>query len=247
MNFDPPLLRAPFLRRYKRFFADFGADAAPIVAHCPNTGALTGCLIAGADACLEPARNPARTLRFTWKLIHVEGTWVGVDTGLAVPLVREAIVSGLLAGLTGYPRIYTEIKYGRSGESRIDLLLSRGGQLPTGAKPRTLPEGDERIYVEVKNTTLVAGGVAMFPDAVTERGQKHLEELMHVVASGQRAALVFCVQRDDCHAFRPADHVDARYGRLLREAQRRGVELYALRVGCAPDAIAPRDLLPITL
>jgi sugar fermentation stimulation protein A len=166
---------------------------------------------------------------------------------VAVPLVREAIAHGLLPELAGFARAYTEIRYGVEGRSRIDLLLSDGGELPARAKPRQLPEGDRRVYVEVKNTTLVRDGVAMFPDAVTERGQKHLRELMHVIEAGQRAALVFCVQRADCRSFRPADHVDAAYGELLRRAAACGVELYALRVRCAPGHIAPDARLPIDL
>jgi sugar fermentation stimulation protein A len=249
MNFDPPLISARFVRRYKRFFAEFVHADGPLVAHCPNTGAMTGCLPPGADGCLEPARNPARTLRYTWKLVRVGSTWVGIDTAVAVPLVRDAIAQGLLPELTGYERSYTEVRYGADGTSRIDLLLSRGGSLapPQRGKARVLPVGDARVYVEVKSTTLVDGGVAMFPDAVTTRGQKHLRELMHVVASGQRAALVFCVQRDDCGAFRPADHVDPAYGRLLREAASSGVELYAVRVSCNPERIAPDARLPIVL
>jgi sugar fermentation stimulation protein A len=249
MNFNPPLISARFVRRYKRFFAEFQHADGPLVAHCPNTGAMTGCLPPGADGCLEPARNPARTLRYTWKLVRVGGTWVGIDTALGVPLVREAMADGLLPELAGYQRSYTEVRYGVDGTSRIDLLLSRGGALaePSRGKTRVLPTGDARVYVEVKSTTLVEGEVAMFPDAVTTRGQKHLRELMHVVASGQRAALVFCVQRSDCAALRPADHVDPAYGRLLRQAASSGVELYAVRVSCSPARIAPDARLQVVL
>ena len=124
------------------------------------------------------AKGPKRSLPFGWKLIQVAGTWVGVDTGLAVPLVEEALRMGHLPALSGYPRSYREVPYGRDERSRIDILLSRGGELAeeTDRKSvrRVFPTGDQRVYVEVKNTTLVHGGTAMFPDAVTERGQKHL-------------------------------------------------------------------------
>jgi sugar fermentation stimulation protein A len=248
MQFDPPLLHARFLGRYKRFFADFALADQRVVAHCPNTGSMLGCLALDSAACLEPAQNPKRSLRFTWKLLQVDETWVGIDTGVAVPLVREAIDAGLIGPLQGFERAFTEVKYGREGQSRIDLLLSQGGTVPVQkTKARALPSGDSRVYVEVKNTTLVSDGVAMFPDAVTERGQKHLRELMDVVRAGQRAAMVYCVQRDDCQSFRPADAIDPTYGRLLREAAGQGVELYALRVRCSPEALTPDAMLPVEL
>lgn len=249
MLFDPSLVPGRLVRRYKRFFVDVDLDTGErVVAHCPNTGSLLGCLETGAPVLLMPSDNPARTLRFTWKMVRVDDTWVCVDTALAVPLVEEALNAGLLPALRGYPRIYREVRYGRTDESRIDLLLSRGGTLPERrGKARVLPEGDERVYVEVKSTTLAERGVGMFPDAVTQRGQKHLEELMHVVATGQRAAMVYCVQRADCEVFRPADHIDPLYGKLLRQAERAGVEIYALCTRPGPEGIAVTRSLPCAL
>ena len=230
MQFSPELVSARFLRRYKRFFVDAQLpNGEVVVAHCPNTGALTGCLVEGAEVLLAPVDNPARSLRYAWKAVHIGKSWVGVDTGLAVPLVEEAIRTGVIHELAGYERMWREVKYGREGTSRIDLLLSRGGKLAdTRGKKRVLPEGDERVYVEVKNTTLVEGKTALFPDAVTERGQKHLEELVHVVNEGQRAAMVYCVQRTDVTSFRAAEAIDPRYAALLQKAIKRGVEVYAI-------------------
>ncbi len=252
MKFVSPLVEGRFLRRYKRFFVDVElSNGEQVVAHCPNTGSLRGCLEEGARVLLVPVADEKRTLKFGWKLIEIADGWVGVDTGLAVPLVEEAIGAGLLPKLTGYPNLYREVRYGRTQTSRIDILLSRGGTQPPsdGKRPRkaarVLPEGDERVYIEVKNTTLVQDGVAMFPDAVTERGQKHLEELIDVVQSGQRAAMVFCIQRTDCARFAPADAIDPVYGKLLRAALASGVEAYALRVRPSPTAIAIDALLEI--
>lgn len=252
MLFDPPLVAGRFLRRYKRFFVDVELESGEqVVAHCPNTGALLGCLEVGAPVMLMIAKGKKRSLPFGWKLVQVGETWVGVDTGLAVPLVEEALRAGLLPGLVGYPRSYREVIYGREEGSRIDILLSRGGELPAairgGARGRVLPVGDERVYVEVKNTTLVQAGAAMFPDAITERGQKHLAELMHVVQTGQRAAMVFCVQRTDGSHFEPADHIDREYGRLLRVAVSRGVEAYAISARPGPHGIAVERSLEIRL
>jgi sugar fermentation stimulation protein A len=256
VRFDPPLTTARFVRRYKRFFLDARLPSGEtVVAHCPNTGSLQGCLVEGAEVLLARASDPTRKLQWTWKMIRVGGTWVGVDTGIAPALVAEAIHAGVLAELSGYERLTSEVRYGVDDGSRIDLLLSRGGEPPVGLKPakaaRALWTNDERVYIEVKNTTLRIdsrrAGCAAFPDAVTERGLKHLHELMHVVAQGQRAAMVFTVQRSDCDHFAPADAIDPAYGKALREAVKRGVEAYVLAADLDADAIALTRRLPLNL
>jgi sugar fermentation stimulation protein A len=254
LRFDPPPLIGRFVRRYKRFFADVELPGGEVVtAHCPNTGRMTGCLVEGAPALVQPADGPRRKLRYTWIAIRLGRSWVGLHTGYAPVLVAEAIRRGVVKELAGYERLVPEVRYGARGRSRIDLLLSRGGRLPEGAEPgpRVLFEGDERVYVEVKNTTLTedVGGrrVGAFPDAVTERGRKHLEELMHVRARGHRAALVFTLQRNDCVALRPADAIDPAYGRTLREAAAAGVELYALGAHIGPAQVRLVKRLPVEL
>jgi len=253
VRFDPPLLRGHFVRRYKRFFVDVRlADGSLVTAHCPNTGSLMGCLLEGAEVWIQPTTDPKRSLRFTWKLVRIGAAMVGVDTGLAVPLVEAAIAAGTLDRLAGHERVLREVVYGRENTSRIDLLLSSGGVMPREEGPRRgkrrlLPEGDQRVYVEVKNTTLVRERLALFPDAVTERGQKHLAELMDVVAQGMRAAMVFCVQRDDCSSLAPADDIDPSYGRLLRQAAASGVEIYALQAAPNPEGIVTCGKIPVAL
>lgn len=246
MRFDPPLVPGTFHRRYKRFLVDATLEGGEeVVAHSTNTGALLGCLREGAPTALRPADNPKRKLQWTWTMIQPEAHWVGVDTSLAVPLVSEAIDGGLLPELEGYQRRVTEVAYGREGRSRIDLLLSRGGQVPDGTPKRVRAPwvGDERVYVEVKTTTLVekreGRRVAMFPDAVTTRGRKHLDELADVVAGGQRAAMVYVVQREDCEVFDSADHIDPEYGDALRRALAAGVEAYALNCRVSPEQLVP--------
>jgi sugar fermentation stimulation protein A len=253
MRFDPPLVRGRLVRRYKRFLVDVRlGDGTEVTAHCTNTGSLLGCLPEGAPVMLAPASNPARKLAWTWKMVRVGGTWIGVDTSLAVPLVQEALAGGHLPELAGYDRILTEVKYGREGKSRIDLLLSRGGAPVAQRGRRTLFEGDERVYVEVKNTTLALPGVdgarrAAFPDAVTERGLKHLFELADMRRQGHRAAMVYCAQRSDCTDLAPADAIDPAYGQALREAVAAGVEVYALAMATGPRVIRPMRRLPVVL
>lgn len=254
MQFDQALVTGTLLRRYKRFFVDVRLDdGSEVVAHCPNTGSLLGCLEPGSPVALAPATGKGRKLAWTWKLVHVGRSWVGVDTALGPRLVHEALEAGRLPELSGYERVLYEVPYGVEGRSRIDLLLSRGGEplAARGRSARDLRAGDERVYVEVKNTTLAqvhAGrSYGAFPDAVTARGLKHLHELMHVVAQGQRAAMVYCVQRSDCEAFAPARDIDPAYAAGLEEAVAAGVEIYALGAELDCQRVHLTQRLPVVL
>lgn len=211
MQIDAPLLEGRLKRRYKRFLADVELDDGTVVtAHCPNTGSLLGCLPLDARAVLRDSEDPKRKLRYTLQTLEVEGTWVNVDTSLPNAVVAEAVRNGRVPELAGYEDVRREVRYGEG--SRIDLLLSRG---------------DERCYVEVKSTTLSRGSDALFPDAVTARGLKHLEELRRTVAQGHRAVMFFFVSRADVVTFAPADDIDPAYGRGLRAALADGVEVLA--------------------
>lgn len=233
MNFDPPLVQGTLLRRYKRFLADVVlASGDQITAHCPNTGSMLGVAEAGQRVWLAHRPSPTRKYAYGWELTELaDGTLVGVDTHRSNALVREAIESGVITELQGYDTIVPESRYG-SENSRIDFLL-RAASLPD-------------CYVEVKNVTAaVEAGIALFPDAVSERGTKHLRELMGVVAEGSRAVLAFCVQRDDVKEVRPADAIDPAYGRTLREALRAGVEAIAYRATIGPAAVHLRHRIPV--
>ncbi len=212
MRFDAPPIEGILLRRYQRFLADVRlADGRTLTAHCPNTGSLLGCQEPGSRVWLRDSGDPARKLRTTWQAIRVAGTWVNVDTSLPNRVVAEALRGGRIAPLRGYPELRREVPYGKG--SRIDVLLTRPGSAP--------------CYVEVKSTTLAEGDVGLFPDAVTARGKKHLEELVAVVRAGGRAVQLFFVSRSDVRAFRPADAIDPAYGEALREAAARGVLVLA--------------------
>lgn len=234
MQFDAPLIAGRLIKRYKRFLADVILDSGEIItAHTPNTGSMLGCTEPGARVWLSRADNPKRKYAYTWELIEVRpGVLVGIHTGRPSRLVLEAIAAGTISELGGYDSILTEQRFGREA-SRIDLLLSRTRQ-PT------------HCYVEIKNVTAAADdGIALFPDAPSTRGTKHLRELMDVVARGQRAVLCFCVQRHDVYEVRPADGIDPRYGQALRAALAAGVEAIAYRATITATAIALRDKIPV--
>jgi len=222
MRFDEPPLEGRFLRRYKRFFADVELDSGAVVtAHCPNTGSLLGCLAEGARVWLRDSRNERRKLRYTWQAVLVGGVWVNVDTSLPNRVVFEALQDGRVRALAGYRALRREVPYGES--SRIDVLLSEHARRP-----------GERCFVEVKSTTLARGRTGLFPDAVTERGRKHLAELARAAEAGDRAVQLFFVGRADVRVFRPADDIDPAYGAALRDAARRGVRVLAFGAEVTP-------------
>ena len=225
MRFPAPLVEGRLLQRYKRFLADVElADGSRVTAACPNTGSMLGCRDPGSRVWLSTSDSPTRKYRHTWEIVEAAGTLVGINTGLPNRLVREAVETGVIAPLAGYASIRGEVAYGEE-KSRVDLLLESPGRPP--------------CYVEVKNVTAaVQNRVALFPDAVSERGAKHLREFIRLKSQGARPVLVFCVQRADVDEVRPADAIDPAYGRTLREAIAAGVEVMAWRARVGIEAIA---------
>jgi len=232
MRFGQALTSGTLLQRYKRFLADVTLDdGRTVTAHCPNTGSMLGCAVAGSRVWLSPADGRNRKLRWTWELVESAGVLVGIHTGRTNRIVREAIETGLLREAAGYGRIRPEAKYGSEG-SRVDFLLESDTAPP--------------CYVEVKNVTAaVEHGIALFPDAVSARGAKHLREMRQMVREGHRALLVFCVQREDVTEVRPADAIDPKYGRELRHALNAGVEAVAYRASVSPVEICLAQRLPV--
>lgn len=215
------LIAGRIVRRYQRFLADVELEDGSIVtAHCTNTGTMKTCWATGDVVLLEPASNPLRKLKFTWLACKRGNTWVGVDTGIPNKVVAEAARRDQLPGCSGLHDVRTEVKYG-SERSRIDVLA--------------LDQDDRRLYLEVKNTTLRIDDLVCFPDAVTERGAKHLRELRGMVREGHRAAIVFFVNRGDVNAFDAAREIDPRYATELDQAIEEGVALLPLKVAIAVD------------
>lgn len=248
-----PMLEATLIERRNRFLADVRLDdGTQLTAMCANTGTMKSCNEPGRPVILSDSMNAARKYRHTWELIHMGQSWVNVNTGIPNGTVRRLIDADAVPELTGYAFIRNEVKYGKDGKSRIDLLLTE--QAPPkkrkkdpDAEPRCKPDGRPDCYVEVKNTSMRIDDFSAFPDAVTERGQKHLRELTALARKGIGAAMFYFCGRTDTRAFRPADEVDPEYGRLLRKAAKAGVLILPYQVECTPQHIRLVTKLPVEL
>ena len=217
----PPVIFGTLIRRYKRFLADVELeDGSVITAHCPNTGRMTTCAEPGWRVALSDSQNPKRKYRYTWELVHNGDCWICVNTGRANEMAFEAVSGGVVPELAGYAEVLREQRF---GNSRFDLLLR---------------DGERLCYVEVKNVTLLAAdGCYAFPDAVTERGRKHLNELIEVVKAGHRAAMLYVIPRSDGTAFRAAHEIDPAYADALKAAVSAGVEAYAWQAVVTPEKL----------
>jgi sugar fermentation stimulation protein A len=218
--FAAPCVEARFVSRHKRFTVLVERAGERFAAHTNNTGSMLGLLRPGARVLLSVSDNPARKLKHTLEMVELDGFWVGVNTSAPLRLLQAAFRAGRLPGARGYANFRREVA---CGDSRLDALLEGPGG---------------RLWVECKNVTLVEdGGVAQFPDAVTERGRKHLYALARAREAGDRAALFFCVQRGDAACFGPAWAVDPAYGEALQEVLDKGVELWAYRALVTPRGL----------
>lgn len=220
------------MRRYKRFLADIELDSGPVVvAHCPNPGSMLTCAPQGARVWLDEHASTTRKLAYTWELVEAEGAMVCVNTARANSVVAEALQAGTIAELCDYEDVVREVRYGE--KSRIDFLLR---------------QSERTCYLEVKSVTLRGGpDMVAFPDSVTARGTRHLHELMAMVGQGHRAVLLFCCNRSDARAVRPADEIDPRYGHALRQAIQAGVEVLAYRCDVSPGGIWVRERIPVVV
>ncbi|MBU1567980.1 MAG: DNA/RNA nuclease SfsA [Proteobacteria bacterium] len=230
MLFASPLTDGILIKRYKRFLADIQlADGNIVTAHCPNTGTMLTCSSPGSAVCLSTSANPGRKYPYTLEMVKVGPTWVGVNTARTNGLVTEAIMNGQIAELSNVDRIASEVK--TSSHTRLDLHL-RQGKCST--------------YVEIKNCSLAIDGCAMFPDAVTTRGAKHLQELTRLAKEGLGAAIFFLVQRMDAYCFAPATHIDPDYGKALQLANAAGVRIIVYRANVSPEGIHVDSPLPFS-
>ena len=231
MEFKEGLVHGRLERRYKRFLADVWLDSGErVTAHCTNPGSMKSCLEEGAEVWLSPVDDPKRKTRYTWEMIRIGGDWVGINTARPNALALEWISKGMVPGLEGLSGLRREVKW---GDSRFDLYGEEAG--------------GRACFIEVKNVTLRDGNRALFPDAVTERGRKHLNTLVKARKAGMRAVMLYVVQRIDVTLFSPAREIDPRYGEALDRAVRQGVEVIAVQAKVSPDRIEYLRTLPVQI
>lgn len=250
MRFPEPLLEGRFLRRYKRFFADVELDGDTVVAHVPNTGSLLGAIRPDCPCRLSCSDDPARTLAYTLEMLRPGRAWVGVNTGLSNRLVGEAWRKRHVASWRQFDRAEAEVRV--SSNSRLDWVMwtARPGLVTRDELRRMdLRRGGSLHFVEIKNVSLAENGMALFPDSVSVRAARHMEELIELVHIGHTAEIVFTVQRSDARRFAPADHIDPEYGRMLRLAARAGVRVspFMCRVRRDGVVLQGRQLLKVNL
>ena len=226
MRFPQPLIQGRLIQRYKRFLADVELDTGEIVtAHCANPGAMLGLKAPGARVWLSVSDSPTRKLKHSWEVVEADFgrglEYVGINTAHPNAIVAQAIASGFFPEFAPWPRLRREVKYGRN--SRVDILLERNDGPP--------------CYVEVKNVHMMRQpGLAEFPDSVTARGAKHLDELADMVAGGARAVMVYLIQMD-ADAFSLAADIDPAYARAFAKAHAAGVEAIAAVCKVDPEGI----------
>ncbi len=231
MRFTSHLVQATLIKRYKRFLADVRMESGEtITVHCPNTGTMLSCSTPGSQVCLSWSDNPKRKYPFTLEMVKDNSTWVGVNTIRTNKLVAEALQKGRIAEFQHITEIKTEIK--TSDHTRLDLQVNHAGS---------------STFIEVKNCSLAIESCAMFPDAVTTRGTKHLHELIRLTEAGQRACIFFLVQRMDADRFSPASQIDSTYGKALQQAVEAGVLLLVYQAEVSPEGIEIVRPLPYSL
>jgi sugar fermentation stimulation protein A len=230
MKYPAPLIHGQLIRRYMRFLADVTLDSGEVVtAHCTNSGSMKSCLEEGAEVYLSPVTDPKRKTRFTWEMIKINGNWVGINTSIPNILAYEFLLNNTIPGLQGYTHVKREVKI---GDSRLDIFAEKPGEI---------------CFIEVKNVTLKEENMALFPDAVTLRGQKHLQTLMKIKEKGFRAVMLYVIQRMDVEAFGPAIEIDPKYASLLKKAIEKGVEVFPVQVRVNPEQITYERLLDLHL
>ncbi len=222
MKIEQTIHFGTLIKRYKRFLADVTLDdGTQVTVHCPNSGSMKGCAEPGYRVVVSDSENPKRKLQFTLEWVHNKTCWIGVNTHRSNDLLAEAVQLQRIKELTGYESLRREVKYGIENKSRIDLLLE---------DPKK-----GLCYVEVKNVSLVSeSGHYQFPDAVTARGLKHINELLEMKRQGHRAVLFFVINRSDADIFEPAWDIDKKYSEALVNAFEQGLEVLAYQVEIEP-------------
>lgn len=234
MDFTKPILEGTFLKRYKRFFADVELNGETVVAHVPNSGSMRGCNIPNMPCLVSHDDNPARKLKYTLEMVKTPDSWVGVNTQVPNKIVKEALLSGSFDQYAKFKKIHAEAKI--NDKSRLDFALSENADIDF--KKVDLKKGKDKFhFIEVKNVSLVEDKIAKFPDSVTERGQKHLNDLMELIDWGHTCEILFTIQRTDGKMFAPAADIDPVYAETLKKAQDHGVIISPYLCDLSPKGV----------
>jgi len=229
MRLPPIRKQGTLVKRYKRFLADIELeDDTILTVHCPNSGSMRGCSEPGSPVIISHSDNPKRKYAWTLEMVRTEGVWVGVNTARTNTIVREALENGIIDEWGHILSIRPEVRV--SEKSRLDFQIETG---------------DGTVFLEVKNCSLAENGMALFPDAVTSRGTRHLLELAALAAQSHRSAVLFCVQRADTRAFTAAANIDPLYARTLEQVRGEGVQIVAYQADVHPEEICLRRKLPV--
>ncbi len=227
MIFKEKLIAGKLIKRYKRFLADVELEnGETVTAHCTNSGSMKTCLEEGAPVMLSPVNDPKRKTKFTWEMIFINNGWIGINTSVPNILAYEAVKNGTIEKLSGYTVVKREVKF---GDSRFDVFAENE---------------KEKCFIEVKNVTMKQGEYALFPDAVTKRGLKHLNTLLEVKNAGMRAVMLYVVQRADVSIFAPAKQIDPDYAASLKNVFEKGVEIIPVQAEVSPHKIEITRELP---
>ncbi len=227
MIFKEKLIAGKLIKRYKRFLADVELDNGEVVtAHCTNSGSMKTCLEEGAPVMLSPVNDPKRKTKFTWEMIFINDNWIGINTSIPNILAYEAVKNGTIEKLSGYTEVKREVTF---KNSRFDVFASND---------------NEKCFIEVKNVTLKSGDFALFPDAVTARGLKHLNTLLEVKREGMRAVMLYVIQRFDVSKFAPATDIDPAYASALKNVFEKGVEVIPVQAKVSPQGVEVVKELP---
>ena len=221
MKFNETLIAGKFIKRYKRFFVDVKIGNEKVVAHCPNTGSMMGLLKKGNNVWISKSNNPKRKLKYTLQIIEDQKSKVGINTHLTNKIVFEALDKRAIKNFENLDKIQSEVKFGKN--TRFDFLIT---------------EKYKKTFIEVKNVTLCREKkIAEFPDAITSRGSKHIQELLEANKKGYKIYLFFVIQRNDCNKFKLAKDIDPEYCELLLKAVKKNLKILCYDCKFSPKGI----------
>ncbi len=228
MKFSTTLIGGKLVRRYRRFLVDVQLESGALVtAHCPNSGTMHGCSEPGSTVLLSESKDPHRRNAFTWELIRMNTTWVGVNVGTPRKVVAESVLKKLIPSLNNYGDLLVDAEYGRG--NKVDIMM----------------HGEDRnVFINVHHVAWVENRVARFPETPNARARKGLKDLTEIAAQGHKAVALYFVQREDCDSFAPAIFVDPEFGRIFKEALSQGVEMLTYRASVTPEEIALGTPIP---